>query len=238
MRLAVVIPTLDEAAHLPRLFTALLGAEVRGGDRPDDVVVVDGGSCDGTAALAREEGARVCEAPRGRGSQLSVGAQRAEGELLLFLHADTVPAPGALSAMREGLADGKTVAAGMRQVVEAPGRLYRWIERAADRRVRRGLVYGDSALGVRRDAYEAVGGFRADLALFEDLDLSRRLRRLGEVRLLEGAQVSISARRWEAEGVVRRTLWNQVLKGAWSLGVDPRFLVRYYRPRSAYAESS
>ena len=87
-------------------------------------------------------------------------------------------APGSLAAVRRAFADPAVSVAGMRQVIEHPGRVYRTIESAADRRVRRGWVYGDSGLCVRRELYEAVGGFRVDLPLFEDLDLSRRLRAL------------------------------------------------------------
>ena len=118
----------------------------------------------------------------------------------------------------------------MRQRIEARGLLYRAIERAADRRVRRGCVFGDSGLAVRRTAYDAAGGF-ADLPLFEDVDLSRRLRRLGRVALVEEALVMVSARRWRAEGVALRTLKNRLLLAGFRLGVDPARLERHYRPR-------
>jgi len=231
------VPTLDEAAALPRLLGRLREA-VGERDRADRVVVADGGSRDGTAERARELGAEVVAAPRGRGPQLAAGA-RALGrtassarDLLLFLHADTVPDEGALAAVRRAFGDPDVVATGMVQRIEGRRRIYRLIERAADFRVRRlGLVYGDSGLAVRGSAYDAVGGFR-DLALFEDVDLSRRLRRAGRVRLVHDARLWVSARRWEEEGALRRTLRNWILTAGYAAGVHPDRLARHSPPRA------
>lgn len=227
-RLSVVVPTLNEEASLPRLLERLR-AGLGDDDRADEVVVADGGSQDATVDLAREAGARVVVGPRGRGRQLADGARTASGALLLFLHADCVPAPGALAAVRAALRDPEVAAVGMRQRIEARGALFRAIERAADLRVRMGLVYGDSALGVARASYDAAGGFRP-LPLFEDVDLSRRLRARGRVRLVPAASVRVSPRRWEREGVLRATARNWMLTVAWMLGVAPERLARHYRP--------
>ncbi len=224
--LSVVVPTLDEARHLPALF-ASLAEPADASERPDEILVVDGGSRDGTIELAARLGARVLRAPRGRGIQLARGAAEARGELLVFLHADGRLARGSLSAVRRAFDDPGVNAIGMCQRIDHPARLYRLLEWAADRRVRLGWIYGDSGLAVRRSAYEAVGGFRA-LALFEDLDLSARLRRQGGVRLVRAARITISARRWEREGRLRRTLKNWCLTAAWAAGVDPALLARYY----------
>jgi rSAM/selenodomain-associated transferase 2 len=225
--LAVVVPTLNEREALPAL-VASLGAE--GG--PDELVVVDGGSDDGTQELARALGASVLASPCGRGAQLARGARAARSELLLFLHADMRVAPGALAAVRAAFRDPGVVASGLCQRVAAPGAFSRLVERAADARVRLGRVYGDSGLAVRRSAYDAVGGFREDLPLFEDLELSRRLRRAGRIVLVD-ATLEVSGRRWRSEGALRCTLRNWALTAAWSLGVDPARLVRYYPPYSA-----
>lgn len=225
--LSVVVPTLDEAPSLPALLTSL-----RGEGAPEEVLVVDGGSADGTRALAREHGARVLRTERGRGAQLARGAAASVGELLLFLHADTRLAPDTLPALRRAFEDPGRIATGMQQSVEHPARFYRIVEAAADARVRRGWVYGDSGLCVRRAAYDAVGGFR-DVELFEDLDLSRRLRRRGRVELAAGARLIVSARRWESEGRLRRTFVNWALTAAFLAGVPARRLVRYYPPRAA-----
>ncbi|MEQ1895099.1 MAG: TIGR04283 family arsenosugar biosynthesis glycosyltransferase, partial [Planctomycetota bacterium] len=223
-RFSVVVPTLEEAANLPELWAAL-----RAQGEPFQGIVSDGESRDGTAALARELGAEVVRGPRGRGAQLARGAARARGELVLFLHADTRLAPGALTALARAFEDPALVASGMRQRIDHPARFYRLVERAADRRVRRGWVYGDSGLCVRREALVRVGGV-PELALFEDLELSRRLRGLGKIALVSEAELVISARRWERDGRIRRTLANWGLTVLWFLGVPPAALARAYRP--------
>ncbi len=227
--IAVVIPTLDEERCLPRLLDGLAAAEARGEARLE-ICVSDGGSRDGTVACAERAGARVVFGAAGRGTQLAAGAAAARAALIVFLHADTLPGPGALAALRDALGERDASAAGMRQRIEAPGRFYRCVERAANARVRRGMVYGDSGLAVRRSAYDAVGGFGTQ-PIFEDVDLTRRLRRYGRVELVEAAELLISARRWESEGKLRRTLMNWSLQAGYYLGVDPARLVRYYSGR-------
>jgi rSAM/selenodomain-associated transferase 2 len=228
------VPALDEEGDLPRLLAALAAAP-RPADRPDEVIVADGGSRDGTCAVALSHGARLVRAARGRGAQLAAGARVATGELFVFLHADSRPVAGALAAVRAAFVDADLAAAGMRQRIDGHGLFYRLVERAADLRVRLGRVYGDSALCVRRSAYEAVGGYRP-VPLFEDLDLSRRLRRGGHrIALLSGAAVSISARRWQTQGRAATTLRNWGLTAAFALGVAPERLARYYPERSTQA---
>lgn len=222
--LSVVIPTWNEAGQLPQCLASLARQA-----HAHEVIVSDGGSADGTAELAGRLGARVVAGERGRGAQLARGARIARGELLLFLHADAHLAPGALEAVARTFADPAVIAAGLRQRIVHEARFYRWIERAADARVRAGWVYGDSGLAVRRSAYEAVGGFRP-LALFEDLDLSKRLRRHGRIAFVAAAELACSPRRWEREGRLRRTLKNWVLTGLWAAGVDPARLARFYPP--------
>ncbi len=226
--LGVVVPTLDEAQLLPRLLARLAPAP-GDPDRPEEVVVSDGGSRDGTVEIARRAGARVVRAPAGRGRQLAAGAEALGTNLLLFLHADCLPEPGALARLRRALGSGRLVAAGMRQRIEAEGRFFRWVERFADRRTRRGIVYGDSGLVVTRRAYERAGGF-APLPLFEDLDLSRRLARVGPIGLVEDAVLRVSPRRWHREGRWRCTLRNRALTLAFLAGVSPERLAARYAP--------
>lgn len=224
LRLGVVIPALNEASTLPRLLAQL--AE----DGAERVFVVDGGSSDGTAGLAREHGAEVLSSPRGRGTQLAAGARAALADgcdVLFFLHADCVPAAGAIGRLRGAFADPDLTASAMSQEIEGEGLFYRLVERAADARSRRGLVFGDSGLAVRASAYEAVGGFRP-LPLFEDIDLTRRLREHGAVRLLSQATLRVSARRWQREGALRCTLRNWMLRTLYRAGVAPERCARLY----------
>ena len=136
-----------------------------------------------------------------------------------------------LAAVRRAYRDPLVIATGMRQRVESPARIYRFIERAADLRVRCGYVYGDSGLAVRRESYRQVGGFRS-IPIFEDLDLSRRLRRSGKVVLVDEARLFVSPRRWQRDGALRGTLRNWILTLGWAAGMDPERLARHYRPYS------
>lgn len=117
----------------------------------------------------------------------------------------------------------------MRQVIDDDDRVFRWIESAANARARRGMVYGDSGLAVHADLYRAVGGFRP-VPLFEDVDLSKRIRRRTTIHMVEDAVLSISARRWREEGVLRCTTRNWILRGLFECGVPPAALERLYRP--------
>lgn len=239
LRIGVGVPTLDEEAALPALLARLLGAPdaARGdpSDLADRVVVADAGSRDRTVALARAGGAEALRVGRGRGEQLAAAAEALLGDppldVLLFLHADCRPRAGALRAVRAAFAAGLEAAA-FRQVIAGEGRLLRRIERAADARVRRGMAYGDSGLAVTPAAYARAGGYpRAPL--FEDVALSKALARVGaRVRLLEGAVLETSARRWQLEGALRCTLRNWMLRGLYELGVSPTRLARLYRPHT------
>ncbi|MEX1024910.1 MAG: TIGR04283 family arsenosugar biosynthesis glycosyltransferase [Planctomycetota bacterium] len=222
LTVSVLVPTWNEERALPALLASLGPA---GG--ADEVVVGDAGSHDATVRTARALGARVVFSALGRGTQLAVAAQAAAGDILVVLHADARLGVGALDAVRAAFREPGLAAAGLRQRIDHPRAIYRRIERAADARVRRGIVYGDSGLSVRREAYEAAGGFRS-VPLFEDLELSRELARIGRIELLETAELTLSARRWQRRGVVRQTLRNRALTLAWRLGVPPERLARHY----------
>ena len=228
--LGVVVPTLNEHECIGRLLARLSDRALEPRDRADSVVVVDGGSGDATAARAREHGARVLASAPGRGAQLALGAAELETEVLCFLHADALPAPGALASVRRAFLDPRVQATAMRQRIDAPGLVYRAIERAAGARVRWfGLALGDSGLAVRRATYLAAGGFRP-LPLFEDWDLARRLSGSARPRWLGDALLTVSARRWQQDGPLRRTLGNWMLSMAYLVGVPPERLARHYAP--------
>ena len=216
--ISVVVPALDEEDTI-----AAALASVR--EEADEVIVADGGSRDRTREQARQAGATVLEAPRGRGAQLQHGAAAARGDWLVFLHADTRLDPGwsrALAAVPTASPGGA-----FRFAIDSPGRGYRAIEWGTRQRCRFfRLPYGDQALFARRTAYDAIGGFRP-LPLMEDVDLVRRLRRLGPLSLLD-CRALTSARRWEETGPLRRTLTNWSVLTLYALGVSPQRLAGLY----------
>ncbi len=220
---SVIIPALNEAAHL----SATLAAVTR--DSPHEVIVVDGGSTDGTPEIARKRDALVLTAPRGRAPQMNFGASVATGEYLLFLHADTL-APAGYPALVRAALERPGIAAGAFQFAlegDFPGRSL--IEAVTNWRARRlQMPYGDQGLFVRRELFENLGGF-PEQSLLEDYELVRRLRRCGRISILP-VPVRTSARRWQRLGAVRTTLLNQAIILAYKLGVSPACLATWYQP--------
>ena len=221
--LSIVIPTLNAAQGLGAVLEACADA-----GNAVELVVADGGSTDGTQGLARAAGARLVEAPRGRGPQLAAGAAAARGDWLLFLHADTRPAPGWAGAARAFMADPAHArcAAHFAFALDDASPAARRLERQVAWRCRvLALPYGDQGLLLSRALYEAIGGFRP-LPLMEDVDL---VRRLGRSRLAALPVAAItSAGRWRREGWRRRSARNLLCLSLWFLGVPPRLIARVY----------
>ena len=228
--LSIVMPVLDEAPIIDAALRAL--APLR--RQRVEVIVVDGGSRDATAAKAAAGADRVVVAPPGRAAQMNAGAARASGEVLLFLHADTALPPDAPALVAAALSridgrSGRTAAWG-RFDVRIAGRPRALGVVAALMNLRSrlsGIATGDQAMFMTRAAFEAVGGF-PDQPLMEDVELSRRLRRLSAPACLR-ARVVTSGRRWEARGVWRTIALMWRLRLLYSLGVAPERLARSYR---------
>ncbi len=216
--IAVVIPTLNAAADLPRALESL----APGRQRIAEIAVADGGSTDGTQAIAEAAGARVVTAPKGRGSQLRAGVAATTAPRLLILHADSRLGPDWPGALRD---DGR--AGWFRLRLDDPARAARRVERLANWRARRlALPYGDQGLVLPRALYDAVGGYR-DMPLMEDVDLARRL---GRARLTAlDAEVVTSAARYRQDGYWRRPLRNLACLSLFLAGVGPERIVRLYR---------
>ena len=220
MRVAIVVPSLDEEDALRRTLPAALAAA-------DEVVVSDGGSGDGTVEVARQLGARVVAGPAGRGGQLNRGAAAATADVLIFLHADTTLPPGGVAAVREAVARGAPGGAFLlRFDVDRPAqRLGAWL---INRRTRwLGLALGDQAQFASRETFARLGGFR-DWPILEDLDFIRRLRRLGGMEVI-AAPVTTGARRFVEQGAVRTVTINWLIWLLFFLGVSPHRLARLYR---------
>ncbi len=220
--LSVIVPTLDEAEALP---AALAAARQPG---VTEIIVVDGGSRDGTLALARTLADRVLETARGRARQMNAGAAVARGDVLLFLHADTRLPAGYAQAVARALADPRVVGGRFDVRLDATGLAYRVVGRLISVRSRvTRVATGDQAIFVRRAVFARLGGYPA-VPLMEDVALSRALKRAGRVACL-GETVVTSARRWQRHGVARTVLLMWALRAAYYAGVSPARLARIYR---------
>ncbi len=224
MRIAAVIPVLDEAARIGATLTALQVAGI------DERVVVDGGSSDATAAIAAAHGATVVHAARGRARQQNLGAAATTAEVLVFVHADVLVPVDAVAWIARTLARPGVVAGAFRTRTRFDGAgpmpvVGRWL-RLADLRSRLGRVaYGDQAIFVRRATFMALGGF-PDQPLMEDVELSRRLRRLGHMPVVP-REVLVSGRRFIAQPL-RATLCCHLFPALYDLGVPAATLARLW----------
>jgi rSAM/selenodomain-associated transferase 2 len=227
MRLAVVIPVLNEAATIENALHRLAPLRARGAA----VVVVDGGSSDGTADRAMPLADAVLAAPRGRALQMNAGAQAAEGlgaDVLLFLHADTRLPDDVERIVARALADGAHSWGRFDVRLDADGWPLRLIETLMNWRSRlTGIATGDQAIFVTRSAFAWLHGF-APLPLMEDVDFSSRAKRLTRPAALR-ERVTTSARRWQRHGVWRTVLLMWSLRLGYFFGADPEALARRYR---------
>ena len=223
-RLSVVLPVLNEAAGLGAALQALAPLRARGAE----IIVADGGSSDHSAALALAGGAHLVHAPRGRALQMNAGAAQATGDVLLFLHADTVLPEGADALVSEALASGAKVWGRFDVRITGRPRMLRLVAALMNLRSRlTGIATGDQSMFMTRAAFEAVGGFPAQ-PLMEDIEMSRRLLRLSRPACLR-ARVQTSGRRWESRGVWRTVLLMWRLRFAYWRGAAPERLAELYR---------
>ncbi|MBD1914237.1 TIGR04283 family arsenosugar biosynthesis glycosyltransferase [Leptolyngbya sp. FACHB-16] len=222
--LSVIVPVLNEAGNIRPLIEHLQ-------ETPEvEVILVDGGSTDGTVAIAQSLDVQLLSASAGRAHQMNVGANAASGGILLFLHADTRLPTGFVHAVRTTLTQPNVVVGAFELAIQGNHWGLRWIEwgvRWRSRLFQR--PYGDQALFMRRETFERLGQF-PEVALLEEFILMQRARRLGRVAIAPLA-VLTSGRRWEKLGVWKTTLINQLIILGYYLGLSPQQLVRWYRDR-------
>ena len=224
MALSIIVPMLNEAAALPVLLAQLAHWRARG----CEVVLVDGGSTDGSADMARAAGFTVVDAERGRARQMNAGAALARGEVLLFLHADTQLPADADVAVRAALADGRRDWGRFDVRIAGRSPMLRVVAGLMNLRSRlTGIATGDQAMFVRREAFDAVGGFPLQ-PLMEDIELSQRLLWRSRPACLR-ARVTTSGRRWEQRGVWRTIVLMWRLRWAYWRGVPAEVLAEAYR---------
>jgi len=222
MHISVIIPALNEEAHIER---AILSAS-----DADEVIVVDGGSNDATVSITEKLGAKVIISKKGRGVQQDAGAKEAKGDALLFLHADTMLPEGWKESVAQIFTDGNIVGGAFLLGINSDNPLLKFINRIANIRAKYlGLIYGDQAILVKKDKFFSIGGFRG-LPIMEDVDLIRRLRRHGTVKLLK-EKVLTSQRRWYKKGLISTTLKNWFYLFLYYTGVSPERIYRLYYKR-------
>ena len=240
-KISIVIPALNEAATIATILANIHPL-------PNvEVIIVDGGSIDDTVKVSQELGIQVITSSKGRAHQMNVGAKAATGEILLFLHADTVLPLGFDRMVRStlrgwgdgemgGLGDWETgrltvpIAGAFTLKIDDPMLSLRWIEwMVAWRSKWRQMPYGDQAIFLTAETFRSIGGF-TEMPIMEDFELIKRLQPLGRIEILS-APVLTSARRWLQRGVWQTTFINQAIIIGYSIGISPTRLATWYRRR-------
>ncbi|MGF1587642.1 MAG: TIGR04283 family arsenosugar biosynthesis glycosyltransferase [Pleurocapsa sp.] len=221
--ISIIIPILNEAALIkPTLMRLQQHSGV-------EIIVVDGGSQDNTVALVEQTGVKVITVlGKGRAGQMNAGANAAQGNILLFLHADTQLPPDFVDLVIKTLEQPRTIAGAFKLAIEGADRSLRWVEMLVEMRSRLlSLPYGDQAIFISQPAFIESGGF-ADLPIMEDFEFVRRIKRQGRIAIAPAAVVT-SGRRWRKLGVWKTTLINQLIIAGFYLGISPTKLANFYR---------
>jgi len=225
-RISVIIPVFCEQAVINRTIETV--RRLRGGDAAE-IIVVDGQAEGETLAAIQDAAVQKIRSEKGRGGQLNRGAAIAAGDVLLFLHADTVLPPAAFERIAEAMGDEGCIGGAFDLRIDSPRMAFRVIERAACMRSRLTRIpYGDQAIFIRASCFRTLGGFK-EIPILEDVDLMRRIRRERGRIVIFREPVLTSARRWEKEGLIFGTIRNWFLMTLYLCGVAPERLARFYR---------
>ena len=223
--ISVIIPVLNEAANINGLISHLRSLA------PVDtveIIIVDGDPAGSTIKAISHPAVTHAVSNAGRGIQMNRGASLASGDILLFLHADTLLPKNAFMLIRDAFRDAACLAGCFQLGIRSDQAVFRITERYVSLRTRMTRIpFGDQAIFFKRDYFERIGGFR-EIPIMEDVDLMRRVRSHGDVICILPEQVSTSARRWEREGILFTTFRNWMLQALYCCGVRPERLVRFY----------
>ena len=221
--ISVIIPTLNEAESLEQTIDALKSL-----NENIEIIVVDGGSDDATINIAEKHKVKIIHSKRGRGTQLYAGADAANADILWFLHADTIPSNKAVQQIKAALDDAEIVGGNCTICFDGNSKAARFMTWLYPNLRKIGLIYGDSAIFVRRGVYKRIGGFKP-LPLFEDLEFINRLKKQGKLAYLP-AKVTTSSRRFENRSFILTFLRWTIFQVLYWLGVNPNWLAKGYYP--------
>ncbi len=223
MRFSIIMPVLNEETVLEHYLILLTQQCIHHGH---ELLLVDGGSTDATVSIAEKYG-QVIHAPRGRATQMNMGAEVAQGDVLLFLHADTQLPEHAFTAIEQALASQKVVGGAFKLCFTCDNLLYKLVAFATNLRSQLSNIFtGDQAYFMRAESFRTVGGY-PDQPLMEDLEIIARLRKIGKVVLLPH-YVTTSARRHEKIGLLRSVLFMWYLRTLYKFGTSPSRLQQMY----------
>ena len=221
LHISIIIPTLNEENNLNDLLSSLQAYQ------NIEIIIADGGSTDRTVDIARDHTVQVVTSPVGRGIQQNNGAKSASGNILVFLHCDTMLPDDFPNIIHSVLNQPETAAGAFRLKINAKERGYRLIEWGVNIRTRfLNLPYGDQVLFMKKKVFDQAGGF-PNLPLLEDIMLIRRLKHLGKIKITKTSVIT-SARRWKRLGMVQTTLINQIILIGYLVGIKPKTLARLY----------
>jgi len=225
VQISIVIPVLDEAACINRTIDHLLKSDCGSGC---EIIVVDGDPQGATIGVIDCNRVKKMLGPRGRGLQMNQGAAQAAGHLLLFLHADTTLPVGAFGWIRRATSQKGIVCGAFRLGIQSRKKYFRLIETIANIRTRVSRIpYGDQAIFIRTAFFHRIGGFK-NIPIMEDVDLMRRIKKMGRQVALLPQKVQTSPRRWEKEGIVTCTMRNWTIRMLYLLGASPHRLAKVY----------
>lgn len=223
---SIIIPVLHESARINYLIKHLNELDSK---NISEIIVVDGCEKKDTIKSVKDKNVKLITSKKGRAKQMNEGAKIANGEILIFLHADTELPPNAFGKIDEFIKKGKCVAGAFKLLINSDRFIFKIISKLISiRSVITRVPYGDQAIFVRKDYFQQIGGFR-NIQLMEDIDLMKRIKRYGDRICIIPEHVCTSARRWEKEGILRCTFRNWMIRFLYYLGVSPSRLIKFYK---------
>lgn len=222
--ISIIIPVLDEGAIIGQTLAQLTQYS------KIEIIVVDGGSQDNTVAIASLAAKVITVTGKGRAGQMNAGADLAQSDVLLFLHADTQLPPNFIELVTQTLNQNKVIAGAFELAIDGSDISLRWLEILVKMRSRLlSLPYGDQALFIFKQTFQESGGF-ANLPIMEDFEFIQRIKSRGKIAIAPAA-ITTSARRWQKLGVWQTTAINQLMIAGYYLGISPAQLSKFYRHR-------